>query len=225
VFDLELLYRVGEVRARRTIKHTVNDGQNIETYPLNGITYCYHCERLALQHNNPKLRSRLGGKGRDEEGRYRHKHGAKCGCTNRSIARHKYEEDFGRLLKLLTVHADELDVMTELSIQSLRAQAVADGIDLEAQKRAAIARCRRRTDAARHLYEDGDISREEYLKRKETNEREIAHWQARTTETEKVALELTLCLLEAIDRINHLWDISDDEGKQGMARTLFSYIV
>jgi hypothetical protein len=140
------------------------------------------------------------------------------------LARRKYEDDFGRLLRLLTVNVDDIDVMTELGIQSLRAQAVADGIDLEAQKRAAIARCRRRIDAARHLYEDGDLSREEYLKRKETNEREIAHWQARTTETEKVALELTLCL-EAIDRINQLWDISDDEDKQGMARNLFSYVV
>jgi hypothetical protein len=58
----------------------------------------------------------------------------------------------------------------------------------------------------------------------ETNEREIAHWEARTTETEKVALELTLCL-EAIDKINQLWDISEDEDKQGMARNLFSYVV
>jgi len=35
---------------------------------------------------------------------------------------------------------------------------------------------------------------------------------------------LTLCL-EAIDKINQLWDISEDEDKQGMARNLFSYIV
>ena len=135
-----------------------------------------------------------------------------------------YEADFARLLKLLTVDAGEIDVLTELGIQSLQAQAVAEGQDLEAQKRAAIAKCRRRIDAARHLYSDGDISREEYLKRKETNEREITHWEARSTETEKVALELTLCL-EAIEKINQLWDLSDDEDRQGMARSLFSYIV
>lgn len=33
----------------------------------------------------------------------------------------------------------------------------------------------------RHLYEDGDLTREEYVKRKESNEREIAHWESRTT--------------------------------------------
>jgi hypothetical protein len=127
--------------------------------------------------------------------------------------------------QIFTVHHQpRADLSRCLSIQSLRASGVADGLDLEAQKRAAIAKCYRRIEAARHLYEDGDLSREEYLRRKETNEREIAHWESRTTETEKVALELTLCL-EAIDRINQLWDISDDEDKQGMVRNLFSYVV
>lgn len=52
------------------------------------------------------------------------------------------------------------------------------------------------------------------MRRRENNEREIAHWESRTIETEKVALELTLCL-EAIDRINQLWDISDAETMGG----------
>lgn len=52
---------------------------------------------------------------------------------------------------------------------------MADGLDLEVQKCKAIARYRRRTDAARHLYEDGNMSREEYLKREEANKREITH--------------------------------------------------
>lgn len=56
------------------------------------------------------------------------------------------------------------------------------------------------------------------MRRRQNNEREIARWESRTIETEKVALELTLCL-EAIDRIDQLWDISDDEDKQGMAPT------
>lgn len=46
--------------------------------------------------------------------------------------------------------------------------------DAEARRNAAIAKCRRRIDIAKHLYEDGEISREAYLKRKTQNEREIA---------------------------------------------------
>ncbi len=226
VFDIQLLYQVGKVRTARTIKRTTSDGEKNETfpYPLNNITYCFHCEGLAQQHNNSKLRSRLGGKGGGDVGRYRHKSGVNCGCTNKSVKRTIYEQDFARLLALLTVNVEQIDLMTQLGIQALTAQVHADGVSLEEQKRAAIAKCQRRIDAARHLYEDGDLSREEYIRRKERNEREIAHWEARTTETEKIALELTLCL-EAIDRINQLWAISDDEDKQGMARNLFSYII
>ena len=58
----------------------------------------------------------------------------------------------------------------------------------------------------------------------EFNEREIAHWEARTTETEKAALELSMCM-DAIDKLSRLWDIADPEDKQGMARSVFSYIV
>ncbi len=116
--------------------------------------------------------------------------------------------------------------MTELGIQAAKARQAMAGVEVdpETEKLAAIAKCRRRLDAARHLYEDGDISREEYMKRKASNEREIAHWEARTTETEKIALELALCL-EAVEKINQLWELSDDEDKQGMARNLFSYII
>ena len=229
LFPLDLLYTVGRIRANRARERFTHDGtRHIDfPYPLNGITYCYQCELLAQKHNDAKLRSRLGGKGGNiHKGRYRHKYGVKCGSTNRSVSREVYEADFARLLKLLTVRTDEVDFMTELGIQAAKARLALEGkdVDLEAEKLAAIAKCRRRIDAARHLYADGDLSREEYLRRKDQNEREITHWEARTTETEKIALELALCL-EAMDKINQFWDISDDEDKQGMARNLFSYIV
>lgn len=44
-------------------------------------------------------------------------------------------------------------------------------------------------------------AREQILKRKECNEREIIHWEAQNSERQKIALELTLCL-QAINRIN-----------------------
>src|SRR5260370_41861926 len=56
------------------------------------------------------------------------------------------------------------------------------------------------------------------------NEREIANWEARNTETEKAALELAMCM-DAVDKLAKLWDIGDDEDRQGMARSLFSHIV
>lgn len=229
VFPLDLLYRVADVRRKRTIRRPMNDGvkKSSYPYPLAGITYCAHCEALAKKHGDASLRSCFGGwtSNDGQTKRYRHKNGVKCGCTNRSVVSEVYEADFVRLLQLLTVKTDEIDLMTELGIQAARGfQNIEDEHDLEAQKRAAIALCRRKIDAAVTLYGDGRITKEEYRRRVEQNEREIAHWEARTTETQRIALELTLCI-DAIDKIANLWEVSEDEDRRGMARNLFSYIV
>src|SRR6185436_14367809 len=97
-------------------------------------------------------------------------------------------------------------------------------IDSEEEKRQAIAKCQRRLEAARHLYEDGDLNREEYLRRKDENEREIAHWRAYTTETQNLTLHLMLCV-EAIGRLAQLWNACTNEDKNRMARQIFEYIV
>lgn len=226
VFPVDLLYRVGQVRLERSVRRPANDGikQEDYLYPLNGITFCAHCERLAQEQGDARLRTRLGGKGKRANGRYRHKHGVLCGSTNKSVKAEIYETDFGRLLKLLTIQPSQLEVMIELSrIAAHRANS--DNFDdIEQEKQEAIAKCRRRIEAARHLYEDGDISREEYVRRKEQNEREITHWEARTSETEQVALELTLCF-EALDKIANKWDYSDDAERQGLVRGLFTHVV
>ena len=121
VFSLDLLYRVGKVRLKRTVKYTPGDKVNRGTYPypLAGLLYCHHCEQLAEQHDNPKLRTRLGGKG-GQDGRYRHRHGVTCGCSNRSVRSEIVHEDFAQLLDLLTVASDQVDLMTELSQASRR---------------------------------------------------------------------------------------------------------
>ncbi len=115
--------------------------------------------------------------------------------------------------------------MLELDIQSQQRELRRDGApDPEAEKQEAIAKCRRRIEAARYLYEDGELTREEYLHRKEQNEREIAHWESRTSETEQAALELALCL-ETVDKLARLWAGASDEDRQGMARSLFDHVV
>ncbi|CAG1008909.1 hypothetical protein ANRL4_03954 [Anaerolineae bacterium] len=222
VMPLELIQKVARVNFARAA-HAQDHGVNREVlvYPLNGMTYCAHCERIALERNDPKLRSRFSG----DKMRYRHKNGVVCGCTNKSVPADKYEADFGRLIKLLTVRPEALDLMTELAIQADKMRHPSDeSVDPETEKREAIALCKRRIEASINLYGDGRITREEYLRRVEHNEREIAHWEARTSESEKAALELAMCM-DAIDKLSKLWDIAEPEDKQGMARSLFSYIV
>lgn len=222
VFPLELLRQVAHIRLERTVRpHDTGEKKKDFPYALNGITFCAHCEHLASLHANPKLRSRIGGTDKYGKRRYRHKEGRKCGCVNRSVSCDVYEVDFGRLLKLLTVRPDALQYMSELAIQCNLAPQSSTSQDPETEKREAIALCKRRIEAAINLYSDGRLSREEYLRRVETNEREIAHWEARTTETQKIALELAMCL-DAIDKLARLWDTGEDEDRQGLARNLFT---
>lgn len=114
-----------------------------------------------------------------------------------------YEADFERLIHLLTVKPKAMDIMAELAIQADAGRFDSD-VDLQKQKEEAIALCKRRIAAAIHLYKDGVIDRAEYLRTREANEREIVHWENRTTEAKKLAVELALCV-EAIDKLSRLW--------------------
>lgn len=62
VFDMELLHRVATVQEKRsTTKRPRGSVRKAHTYALSRLLYCPRCEELALKHENPKLRLRLGG--------------------------------------------------------------------------------------------------------------------------------------------------------------------
>jgi DNA invertase Pin-like site-specific DNA recombinase len=220
VFDIDLLARVARSRQQRAIgKHpTRSVNRKARAYPLAGITYCSHCELLAKKHNNPKLRSLLSGK----LGRYyRHKPGVPCNSGKTMVTREIYEADFLRLIKLLEVKPGALDVLLSLG-QQLN-PSPEDAADLETKKQEAIALCQRRIQAAVDLYGDGRISREEYLRRVDFNEREMASWKARTTDSQRLAMELSMCI-QAVETLSSMWELASDEDRQGMARHLFEYL-
>ena len=225
VFPLRLLMKVAQVRVARTIKRPDHGViQKAHPYPLRDITYCYHCERRAAELNNPKLRTAIHGHKQYSVFRYRHKEGIQCGSINRSVPCPIIEDDFGRLLKLLTVGADGLALMQEWTIMTEQAQSGTPEEDPEVQKNAAIALCQRKIDAAIFLFGEGRITREEYLYRIEHNEREIAHWQSRTSDTQKAALELAMCM-NLLNRMVDTWETGTAEDKQGLARSLFSELI
>lgn len=228
VFPVELIRQVAQVRHQRSFERPDNKVKiSSYPYPLSGITRCAHCERLAGEQNNANLRSFLSGKGAGSENeipRYRHKPGTSCGVYNRSVPAAVYEADFRKLIQLLTIKPEMVNLMTELAIQADKGRSFGEGVDFEQQKQEAIALCHRRIDASVQLYGDGMIDREEYQRRVEANRREIQHWQTRTSETEKLALEFAMCL-EAVDKIVRLWDAGNDEDRQGVVRTFFEYVV
>jgi len=226
VFDIDLLRAVGKRRRGRS-RQPVDHGVNRKTYPyaLNNITFCSHCLSRAEEQNDPRLKSTLGGMtSKKGEIRYRHKAGVTCGVTNRSVPCADVEADVARLLHLLEVTPEALEYMTELAIQAdLRHKPDQGDKDPEQEKQEAIALCNRRIDAAVVLYKEGRMEYEEYRDSVERNEREIAHWQMRTTETEKIALELGMCM-DVINNMARLWETVSPEDRQGMAHNLFDYL-
>ena len=147
-----------------------------------------------------------------------------CRAKNHSVLWHVIDKEFERLLKLLTIDESKLPLLEELYLWSQKDTTVlTEERDIEAERIAAIAKCRKRIENARALCVAGDMESEEYLRIKEQSEREIAHWQARTGDIEQATLELALCV-ETLGQLSQLWDMASGEDKQGMVQMLFEYV-
>lgn len=226
VFDVALLRRVGQIATEKSFRQPDRGRKNfLRIYPLVGLIYCAKCDQMAQRQHNPKLRSILSGKNKTDENRgsYRHRPGLECGCTRKQVSSADIEGDFLRLCQLLTVDERALTMMQNLAAQFLANDHENERAMME-HKAAAIAKCERRITAARHIFENGDIGREEYLRRKANIERDLAYWQNYTTETEKLNSQLAMCV-DAVTKISVLWANSTDEDRRGLAHTLFDEIV
>jgi DNA invertase Pin-like site-specific DNA recombinase len=226
VIDMELIRAAALVQHKRSMAVSKRSyKREFHHYALSGILYCAHCAQDARDTGNLKLHSKLTGHKQDRRVlRYRHATGHVCRATNRSIMRDSVEAEFYRLLQLLTVNPDKLPLLNQLYTLSRGEGTQGDETSrLEDEKRSAIAKCRKRIDNARALCLAGDLSAEEFATIKEQNEREISHWQARTSELEQAALGLALCV-ETTNRMATMWEVSSGEDKQGMVRMLFEYV-
>jgi hypothetical protein len=225
IFPFELIQKVAQNQEKRSVTTRPFGSVKVShPYPLTRLLFCAQCDRNAAEQNNPKLRSRLSGVDQYGKLRYRHAEGVKCGCQNRSVFKHVLEDDFKRLISLLSIREDMLPLMIEMAIQAEAGGPSPIDDDFERQRQTAVAKLRRKIDAARDLFSDGDITREEYLKRKTAYEREIAHWESRTTDTQKAAIELRMCM-EVLNMMSSLWDESSDEDKQQLVRMMFEEII
>jgi DNA invertase Pin-like site-specific DNA recombinase len=224
IFPIALLVKVGKVlkeRSRRAPKHGVR--REVRTYALNGLVYCAACEERAKTESNVRLRSRLNGKIGRGNPYYRHREGIKgCGCNRRMIAASQIESDIGRLLQMLVIRPDELARLLEIA--RMQAAAAPNEDDLETKRTTAIAQCRRRIAAAVDLYGEGFIDKTEFERRIESNEAEIADWEARSVTQQKTEMELTIAV-QQLEKLAELWGIAGAADRQRLARSIFNYIV
>ncbi len=119
--------------------------------------------------------------------------GCSAGCGRKSVFTQVIEQDFARLIRLLTIDEETLPVLVDLA-----AGAEEGGWPTRTSKR------RRRRPSPRRgggwrtrafLFLEGDISQEEYLRRKGAQRAaDSPLGSARTTESEKATIELAMCM-------------------------------
>lgn len=223
VFDVDLLRRVESVRMQRT-REKAHEGNRVDrrVYALQNLLFCSHCQHEAAQANNPKLMTRLGCQTASETLRYyRHKAGRHCGCKTRYIPMDELEGAFLRLVRTLTASPEDIAHYKRTMVNRLGNQ---DESDVAAHRQEQIALTQRRLDAAQHLYKDGEITREEYLTRRDEQLQALEYWHGYTTETEALVKRVTLSV-ETLNNLLMRWAQVDNEERNGMARSLFDYLV
>lgn len=219
VMDMNLLKEVGRQLIERSSKHTGKGQSKADFYyPLSQIVYCACCDRVAEEKQNPGLRTRLIGCYKKQ---YRHRPGLKCGTNHTRIQRTIIEAHVLELCKSLIVNDEDMALMRQLSY-TLMPQEGPEQFQINREEE--VARCRRKIEAARNLYADGEMSREEYVQKRTTNEQEISRWMAYSTESEQLGMEIMITV-DSIKRIVTYWNTSTDEDRQGMIRNLFDYLV
>ncbi len=224
VFSLELLHAVAKVQETRSVTtRPVGSVRQQHIFALSFMLYCTHCDREAEAANEPRLRRRIVGHNKNGVLRYRHSDAHRCQGKARSVLREVIEDEFVRLIDALEVHPEAADLMAELAVQS-RFGGAQDEADLEAQKAIAIAKHRRALKNNLTVFQCGDIDGEEYFRQKEYHERQIAYWQAQTTDRQKITLEL-LTTIEMISRLKRFWDITAGEDRRILAHSLFDEVV
>src|SRR5262249_2016445 len=149
----------------------------------------------------------------------------KCNCQTNSIFAEVIEQDFLRLVNVLSVVPEALERMAEIAVQSqFHGLGSSEEPDLEERKQIAATKHRRALKNNLTLFQNGDIDAEEYYRQKDHHERQIARWQARTTNRQKMILELTTTM-ELVKRLQQFWEMSEGENRKLLAHSLFDEIV
>lgn len=225
VLPLALLRAVATVQEARSIT-TRDTGvkPNNRTYALTGLVYCAHCEAEAASQGNAGLRSKLGGVTQRGRQWYRHVEGRQCSAQKRSIPLDELEADIGRLLSLLTLSGESLELLAELARKEAGNVTQAEEEAFERERANSLAQLKRRTDANLHLYQEGTIGRSEFERKRSEINRETAHWQNRTTDSRRIELDLRQCVT-ALTAVATEFAAGTPEKRQALVRSLFDYLV
>ncbi|MCC6973582.1 MAG: recombinase family protein [Anaerolineae bacterium] len=216
VMDIELCYRVGQVRIERYREKPHAAPIHAFVYPLVGIVYCAHCASIGQ-------RTKLQGyEAYRALPRYRHgdrRH--KCAAQNRSVKAEILDNEFARLLQALVVKPEAAAQMAEVFNNAHQPQ---NSEQRRAEILAEINLCKQRMKNAEVLFLKARIDQRELDHHLEENENEIARLQVELSEgtqiQEMISLSITM-----LAEMGNKWAQSSQEDKQAFAQSLFSEVV
>jgi DNA invertase Pin-like site-specific DNA recombinase len=225
VLPLELIRAVATVQEERSVTtNRYGKQRRARLYALTGLVYCAHCEEQARQAGNAGLRSRINGATQYGNAWYRHVEGRRCGCKSRSIRLDELEADFARLLSLLTLSDEGLASLTELARKDIPNYSKDDDAAFEREREKNLARLQRKRENQRWLFSQGETTREDYLREIEQVDRETAYWQNRTTDAQRIAVDLRK-VVAAMGQISAGFPAASVETKREMAHSLVDHLV
>ena len=99
-----------------------------------------------------------------------------------------------------------------------------DDATIEEHKKVAIAKHRRALKNNLTLFQNGEIEADDYYRQKDHHERQITYWEARTSDKQKITLQLTTTI-EMMRRLKDFWGITSGEDRKLLAHSLFDEII
>jgi len=226
LFDIDLLKQALKTVRKRSGKR-VDSGDRKVSYPyaFSMLIRCEGCEESVRKYNDVTYRTTFVG-AHTKRG-YFYRSNRKCECNNkwRSVPMHIPEEQFRNLLKLLSLDEEAFQSMLAIAQQLEQTVEHTESVDTLQQRTEAVARCKRRIQAARALFLDGDDSMdlETYQQIRQENEQEIAYWQAQGQPEQERVVKLEECL-HLLNNLDEAWDIADPAERQQLVRQVTEYI-
>lgn len=227
IFDVDLCYQVGRVRMIRSrdVKHAPDFAVHADSaiYPLSKVVFCAHCERLAVEQENPALKSYLTGLHASRNNpRYRHKETHhSCGAMNKSVLAETLENDFARLVSHLAVKPETLPVMAKWFAEVNQENQTPDQ---RAEILAEVAEWKQRMKNADTLFRRARLSESEWEQDVLECERQIALLEARLSEQTEIRMMLEITANRIADMQKN-WYEATPADKQAFVHSLFSEII
>lgn len=227
VMDIDLCRRVGEVRAERYREaHQSKPGgglrANTVVFPLSRITFCAHCHQLAIEADDPSLRTYLTGYQGSQAPRYRHtEHRHTCPAQNHSVKAEILEREVARLVATLSIKPEATPKLTDI-LAKVNQENLTE--DRKADMLSEIALCKQRIRNAEKLFMTARIDEATLNSHVDENERQIMRLKAEMNESSQIKqmIEMTASILADM---GSSWEKAISEDKQAFVQTLFSEIV